>query len=215
MFFDMHVHEKTYSSDSQLSLEQIVIEAKACGLDGIVITDHDTVGLRSQAKRLSARHNLHIFVGVEVLTLQGDLLVLGVDDIPKGHLDAQHLIDDINARGGATIAAHPFRNNGRGLGETIRSLSGLTAVEGYNGRTKAHHNLRAAQLAESLGLPVTGGSDAHLPGEVGGVKTWIDASIKEERDLIEALKAGKCYVAPLAHETVVYSKASAYGEASA
>ena len=41
MLIDMHLHERTFSLDSHLSLEQIVTIAKAKGLDGVCITDHD------------------------------------------------------------------------------------------------------------------------------------------------------------------------------
>lgn len=192
MKFDLHIHERTHSKDSMLSLEQIVLEAKYRGLDGVAITDHDVLGLRDHAEFLSVRYGIPVFVGVEVSTTLGDILVFGVDELPERQVDPQSLIDFVNARGGATIAAHPFRDNGRGLGETIRGLRGLTAVEGFNGRTSPGHNARAVELAHALGIPVTGGSDAHMNGEVGGYATWFERPVRHERDLIDALKAGKC-----------------------
>jgi predicted metal-dependent phosphoesterase TrpH len=197
MKFDLHIHESKHSKDSRLELEQIVLEAKAQGLDGIAVTDHDVLGLRSQARFLSARHDLMIFVGVEVSTSRGDILVLGVDELPQAEggnrLEPQVLIDYVNERGGATIAAHPFRDNGRGLGNSIFELSGLTAIEGYNGRTFLKHNALAVEAASKLGMPVTGGSDAHKPGEVGTYATQVDAAVHSERDLIRALKLGQCH----------------------
>lgn len=197
MKFDLHIHESKHSKDSRLDLEQIVLEAKAFGLDGIAITDHDVLGLREQARFLSALHDLMIFVGVEVSTTLGDILVFGVDELPpsKGvnRLDPQILIDYVNERGGATIAAHPFRDNGRGLGEAVFKLSGLTAIEGYNGRTSSNHNAQAVEAASKLGMPVTGGSDAHKPGEVGAYATQVETAVHTERDLIRALKLGQCH----------------------
>jgi len=197
MKFDLHIHESKHSKDSRLDLEQIVLEAKAHGLDGIAVTDHDVLGLRSQARFLSARHDLMIFVGVEVSTSRGDILVFGVDELPPAEgsnkLDPQVLIDYVNDHGGATIAAHPFRDNGRGLGNSMFELSGLTAIEGYNGRTLFEHNAKAFEAAMKLGLPVTGGSDAHVPGEVGAYATQVEAAVHSERDLIRALKLGQCH----------------------
>lgn len=46
MLVDMHLHEKTFSTDSFLSLDEIVSIAKAKGLDAVCITDHDSMGLR-------------------------------------------------------------------------------------------------------------------------------------------------------------------------
>ena len=40
MFVDTHMHECTYSTDSFLSLKEIVEIAKQKGLDGVCITDH-------------------------------------------------------------------------------------------------------------------------------------------------------------------------------
>ncbi|WP_092591958.1 PHP domain-containing protein [Acidaminobacter hydrogenoformans] len=197
MKFDLHIHELTHSKDSHLSLEQIVLEAKSRGLEGIAITDHDVLGLRAQARFLSARHNLPIFVGVEVYTTLGDILVFGVDQLPAveegKRIESQQLIDYVNSKGGATIAAHPFRSNGRGLGEALYGLTGLTAIEGYNGRTTKGHNDRAADVALALGIPMTGGSDAHAPGEVGAYATEVSGVVQTEKDLIQALKKGRCY----------------------
>lgn len=196
MKIDLHIHENTYSKDSQLSLEHIVFEARRRGLDAIAITDHDVMGHRHQARFLSARYQMPIFVGVEVNTTLGDLLVFGVDALPEmpcgQRLEPQALIDYVNGQGGAVIAAHPFRDNGRGLGDALRHLKGLTAIEGYNGRTGAKDNQRAAELAQTLGIPITGGSDAHSPGEVGGFATWFHRRIETEKDLIQALKLGFC-----------------------
>jgi len=207
MKFDLHIHESKHSKDSSLDLEQIVQEAKAHGLDGIAITDHDVLGLRKQARFLSARHDLTIFVGVEVYTTKGDLLVFGVDELPwtdgKHRPDPQDLIDYVNERGGATIAAHPFRENGRGLREAIFDLPGLTAIEGYNGRTSTCHNAKAAEAALKLGLPVIGGSDAHRPGEVAAYATQVDAVVHTEKDLIRALKLGQCRPVSLKSMTIL------------
>lgn len=196
MKFDLHIHESKHSKDSRLDLEQIVLEAKASGLDGIAITDHDVLGLREQARFLSALHDFMIFVGVEVSTTLGDILVLGVDELPPSEgvsrLEPQVLIDYVNERGGATIAAHPYRDNGRGLGESLFKLSGLTAIEGYNGRTSSGHNAQAVEAASKLAMPVTGGSDAHKPGEVGAYATQVEMAVHTEKDLIRALKLGQC-----------------------
>jgi hypothetical protein len=197
MKFDLHIHESTHSKDSRLSLEQIVLEAKSKGLDGVAITDHDVFGLRDQARFLSARHGLPIFVGVEVYTALGDILVFGVDQLPAvevgERIEPQRLIDYVNSKGGATIAAHPFRSNGRGLGEALYGLTGLTAIEGYNGRTSENRNDRAAAAALALGVPLTGGSDAHTPGEVGAYATEIIGLVQTEKDLIQALRQGLCH----------------------
>ena len=46
MLVDMHLHEKLFSADSYLTVEEIVEIAKARGLDAVCITDHDDMGFR-------------------------------------------------------------------------------------------------------------------------------------------------------------------------
>ena len=50
MLIDMHVHEMRNSSDSFMSLEEIVEQARQIGLDGVCITDHESMGLREYAE---------------------------------------------------------------------------------------------------------------------------------------------------------------------
>ena len=46
MFIDTHMHEMTYSKDSFLALDQMVQIARMKGLEGICVTDHDSMGLK-------------------------------------------------------------------------------------------------------------------------------------------------------------------------
>ena len=46
MFIDLHMHEKTFSKDSFLSLREMVDIARKKRLDGICITDHDDIGIK-------------------------------------------------------------------------------------------------------------------------------------------------------------------------
>ena len=54
MFIDLHMHEKNYSLDSHLSLEEMVAIAKKRGLDAICITDHDSMGLKENMPSILA-----------------------------------------------------------------------------------------------------------------------------------------------------------------
>ena len=52
MIFELHIHSK-YSFDSLMSLESIIKEAKLRGLDGIAITDHNTIKGGLEAQRIN------------------------------------------------------------------------------------------------------------------------------------------------------------------
>jgi len=190
MIIDMHLHQRLNSSDSQLELFEAIEIAKSRGLDGICITDHDDLGLRSMAETISIETGFKVFVGVEIYTLDGDLLCFGIDKLPEERMSAQATIDYVNAKGGITIAAHPYRHNNRGLGDTIADVKGLGAIEAYNGRTDDFSNLKALKLAEMLNMPITGGSDSHTDFEVGSFATEFTVPVQNEIELISAIRNG-------------------------
>ena len=195
MIIDMHIHQKMNSSDSSLDLFEAIAVAKARGLDAICITDHDDLGLKPMAEVISKETGFSIFVGVEIFTLDGDLLCFGIDEMPDKRMTAQDTIDYVNQRGGVTIAAHPYRQNNRGLGDVIAEVEGLGAVEAFNGRTDTLSNLRARNLANGLSLPQIGGSDSHTDSEVGNFATRFTVPVRNEIDLVEAIRNG--YVEPI------------------
>lgn len=191
MLIDLHLHEKQHSADSQLDVKDIVRQAKIRGLDAIGITDHDSIGLFPQAERLSQEMNFPIFVGAEILTYEGDLLIYGVDHIPEHKMHAQELIDWTEKRGGISIAAHPYRENGRALGDTMFSLKGLSGVEALNGSTPMPLNDRACHAAFDLKLPLLGCSDAHRQEKVGIFATKFSQKISHVQDLVREIRAGR------------------------
>lgn len=191
MIIDLHFHTKQYSPCSKIDFEQGIIRAKELGLDGICITDHDIFASKTTAKELQDKYGILVIVGVEILTEEGDLICFGLDELPERTLSAQELINRVEKLGGACIAAHPFRQNNRGMGEHLHRLTGLHAVETLNGNTDMDNNNRAAQIARKLGIPCTGGSDAHSVNRIGSYATRFFTKIKDEKDLITAIREGK------------------------
>ncbi len=196
MLIDLHVHTKEFSSCSKVSFAEIIEAAKAKGLAGICITDHDNYG----AKDLIAKHqedNFTIILGIEVLTNQGDILVFGAYDIPEDTIDAAELVSLVNDQGGVTIAAHPYRANNRGVGDHINSLPGLTGVEILNGNTVKENNLRALAAAQNNDKVLIAASDAHLASQVGKYATKFSTKIENVDDLVNAIKCN--YVTPMVY----------------
>lgn len=193
MLIDMHVHEMRNSSDSFMSLEEIVEKAKIIGLDGVCITDHESMGLRDYAEFYSKKNNFPIFVGAEYLTKEGDILVFGIDKLPKQYkLPAQEFIDYVNLKGGVCIAAHPFRNNNRGLGENLKKVKGLSGIEVLNASTSSEANNIAMRYSKDLGIAAFGASDAHDLIQLGKYATRFFDNIKNVSQLVEAIKMGRC-----------------------
>lgn len=192
MFVDLHMHEMTYSKDSFLALEEIVDIAKKKGLQGICITDHDSMGLKEYAARYSEKTGFPIFVGIEYFSLQGDIVAFGIDEYPKERIDAQKFISCVKRQGGICFSAHPFRNNNRGLGEKLRELKGLDGIEVLNGSTDIEANQKAADYANRLGLVTVGASDCHVPEKVGIYATYFPEGVKTLEEFIAVFKQGGC-----------------------
>lgn len=192
MFIDMHMHESTYSKDSLLKLEQMADLARQRGLDAICITDHDDMGLKEYAELYSSKTGYPIFVGIEYYSLQGDIVAFGINDYPRERVSAQEFIDMVKAQGGICFAAHPFRNNNRGLEEKLLTVRGLDGVEVLNGSTLPEDNQKAADYARALKLVTVGASDCHIPEKLGIFATYFPEDVRTMEEFIHVFKSGRC-----------------------
>jgi predicted metal-dependent phosphoesterase TrpH len=199
MIIDTHIHAYPTSDDSKMTLEEIVAQARIIGLDGICITDHDSQEIMARAHEYRKQMGYPIFVGAEVFTWEGDVIVFGLERLPEERVSARYLLDLVNKANGVAISAHPFRQNNRGMGNSIREHKDLHGVEAFNGSTDHANNMKACDLAMELGIPVFGASDAHNTEALGKFATVFPNGLKDERDLIEAIKMGKVYPVAYTH----------------
>lgn len=193
MIIDLHMHEMTFSPDSHMKIDQIVERAKLIGLDGVCITDHDSIGFMTLVEEARDRLQFPIFVGVEYLTSQGDILAYGISELPEAGLSAQEFVDFVKEHGGACTAAHPYRNNNRGLGDHIYQTQGLDAVEVLNGNSTLAENQKALAVARKHDLQCVGGSDSHHFGQVGTYATYFPEKVHTIQDIVDQLKSRKCH----------------------
>ncbi|MBW1864264.1 MAG: hypothetical protein JRI64_01205 [Deltaproteobacteria bacterium] len=70
------------------------------------------------------------------------------------------------------------------------ALKQVNALEVLNGKVTERENVFAGKVASGLGMPATGGSDAHDVAGVGKYATCFDVKIGNEAELVEALKSG-------------------------
>lgn len=189
MIIDMHVHEKTYSKCSHMSLDDIIEKGKKIGLAGICITDHDSMGLSEMVYEYRKRaKDFLVLIGSEILTYEGDILIYGLNSAPKHRMHVSDLLDLVDNEGGVAIAAHPYRENARGLGDRVKKLEKLDGIEGLNGNTSYTNNHKAIEIARIRNEPFFGGSDAHVLENVGKYATKFFGKIRNEQDLITAIK---------------------------
>ncbi len=186
MRFDLHVHSNY--SDGRDDVKTILKAAKKRGLDGIAITDHDSLGGSRAARRIIKDLELKMILipGVEVTTADGHLLVLGVEEIPKRGLTPEETTEIAHDLGGITIVPHPYHPFRHAIGRIPK----CDAVEVYNSKHLfGIANARALLGARKRRLPMVAGSDSHFAVTVGLGVTRIDA--EDDRGAVEAIRSGR------------------------
>jgi predicted metal-dependent phosphoesterase TrpH len=184
---DLHVHT-TYSPDSVITPKELVFYAKKRGLTAVAITDHNQI---EGALKIAKETNFLIIPGTEVSSLHGHIVGLNVNaPIPKG-LSADETVDQIHKAGGIAIACHPFAMLKGSIGEHISDE--FDAVETINASALPFNRAtrKANEVAERLGLPKVGGTDAHYGPVIGQAYTVINAEANVEA-IVKAIVNGQC-----------------------
>jgi predicted metal-dependent phosphoesterase TrpH len=201
MRIDLHIHTAPLSACSYIDPQELILEARRLELDGICLTEHQVVWNPAEVDRLADEGGIRIFRGNEFTTNQGDILVFGFYEDIKELLTIQELRDKVTAAGGYMIAAHPFRGfKTFGIGQlqmTVEQackrkvLEFVDAVEIGNGKLSPDENDMALKVAQKLGLPGAGGSDAHRVDEIATWVTIFENNITDENELLQELHAGR------------------------
>ncbi len=212
MKIDLHLHTHPRSQCSYINPVDLVTEAKKIGLDGICLTEHQVLWDAEAVRELERNSGLKIFRGNEITTAQGDVLVFGLEKDIQGIVTIQELQQEVKAAGAYSVLAHPFRGfKTFGISDLQMSLDQackkkalqfVDAVEIMNGKVTLQDNEMARKVAEKLGLPGTGGSDAHNIDDIGTYATVFEQTIENDRQLVEALQSGNYTVVEGRHSTL-------------
>ena len=195
MKIDLHTHSITGSGCSRQSIEQIVADAKANGMDAVCLTDHNNMLGTEEALRVGTRAGFLIFVGMEVTCNEGDILIFGCE-CPDGFslLAYEELRETIDFDRCALIPAHAYRGgepHGR-MPEIVRAyMSDFAALEVYSCNVGDDDTEQLIRLAREVGLPPVGCGDSHVPGTAGLNYTDFEDRITSLDELIAALKGGR------------------------
>lgn len=212
MLIDLHNHTYPKSDDSFMSADELVDGARAAGLDGVCLTEHDDFWPAEDAAELTRRHGILVLPGAEINTDAGHVLAFGLRRYRFGMHKPEFLRAEADREGAALAAAHPYRR--RFLEEPGRDpearaamleraasdpqLRLFDAIEAQNGRGSAAENGFAEDLRQRLALPGVGGSDAHRLRQIGTAATRFQRRIASLEDLIEELRAGRTQAVALA-----------------
>jgi predicted metal-dependent phosphoesterase TrpH len=209
---DMHLHTSRGASDSTLSPEDLVKEARRRGLTGIHLSEHDRLWDRHTLERYRRQHtDLFVANGMEVSTDLGHILALGLREYVGGIRHAETLRRVADEQGAYLIVAHPFRyyfdpvyfrrqgkeplNLTPQQAARLPVLQIVDAIEVLNGANTARENLFALRVAEVLGKPGTGGSDAHSTQGIGLFCVVFERDLASQEELLAELHAGRFYAA--------------------
>jgi predicted metal-dependent phosphoesterase TrpH len=206
---DLHLHTNRGSADSNLSLEGLVKRAEAIGIGGVCITEHDNAWNLRELEPLSETTGVLYLRGMEVTTEMGHVGVFGLTEYIGGIYKLRELRKVVDQLGGIMIANHPFRYkldprfsfmnaDAEAIdmehperAARLEIIQVCDAVEVLNGACSEDENLFALKVARNLGLAEVAGSDSHSANSLGCVTTLLSEPVRNERDLIDLIKARK------------------------
>jgi len=201
MIIDLHVHTRHLSGCSKLDPEEAIRQAKSIGVEGICFTEHGKLWPDSDLDYLNRKYAYPVFCGMEVETKDGHMLVFGLTEDQPAIMDSGDLCRKVDDAGGAIVYAHPFRGfllfGFADLQLTIQNacersiFNMIQAIETFSGKSTKKENEMALAVSQKIGIPGTGGSDAHLVSEIGRCATFFEDKINNREELIVALKSGR------------------------
>ena len=199
MLIDMHVHTIVSSPCSSIDPVECIERALEAGLDAICVTEHETLEGARVVKEIAGGYpGFKVFVGIEVMSREGHLLVYGYEkDIP-GVPPAAQVIKMVESAGGIVIPAHPWRSPfgwcSSVLDKPVEDTefpSLFKVIEMYNGQQSIEQNQKGEDYCRNFNIPGTGGSDAHWISALGCAVTKFEEDLEDERHLVHALKSGR------------------------
>lgn len=186
---DLHIHSQR-SVDGCMSIPDIVAQARQRGLQGIAVCDHDAA-----LETVPQYDDFLIIPGIEVSTERGHVLGLFItEQISTSQFDeAVHMI---HTQGGLAVIAHPFEHSLdiHRLDNVIEQLDGVEIWNGRADRKNKRANAMALELAKQWKKPVTAGSDAHIPEEIGNGIVTVEVDALDLLSVRQALLRGAAEV---------------------
>jgi predicted metal-dependent phosphoesterase TrpH len=204
--YDLHVHTKA-SCCSNLDYSLILKLAKKAGLNGIAITDHNTIKGAKEVKKNNPSSDFEVIIGSEIKTTDmGEILAYYLnDEIYPG--TCEEVIEKVREQGGLVSCAHPrdiFRAH---FSEKELKKINIDALEVFNGRSLLpSFNNGAKEISKIRSLSQLGGSDAHFSFELGKCFTEFKDDLRLAIKTKKTIAKGSTYHAPIGYFCTILRK---------
>jgi predicted metal-dependent phosphoesterase TrpH len=155
--------------------------AREVGLTALAVTDHNEVSGALACAELADEYGIQVIVGEEVMTTDGEVIGLFLEErIPPG-MSWHDTIEAIRAQDGLVYVPHPFdRLHTIPDVHLLRdTLDEIDVFETYNARLRfEQYNRDAERFARKYNLVEGAGSDSHVVQGLGTaavhMPTWDD-----------------------------------------
>ncbi len=189
---DLHIHSK-YSEDAIGEPKEIIKQVKKKDLDGIAITDHNTVegGLKGVK---DCPKDFIVIPGIEISTKDGHLIALNVKENITRDRSVEETVEEIIDKGGTPIVPHLYRTmSGIKEGKLKRILPNISSIEVYNSCSVNKSNYKTSKTAKKYNLGGTGGTDSHVPKYCGLAYTICKTENKSIDAIISEIEKGRTW----------------------
>jgi len=169
--FDLHIHT-WYSSDSAIDPRTVVKLWKKKGILPLICDHNSITGSEVVYQGITALSpDIPLILAEEITTSDGEIIGLFLNEEIPSSLSAGETIDRIRDQGALSLVPHPFctYRSSTIRRDTLQEIIGrVDIIEGYNARVLSDdENRKAREYAAEHGKPVSVGSDAHTPLELG------------------------------------------------
>ncbi|BCS96362.1 histidinol-phosphatase [Desulfoluna limicola] len=193
---DLHVHTRWGSECAELMDPDSLPEAmSACGIHGVVITEHNTLWPAEEIARLNqGLTGRRVYGGVEVSTATHHFVVIGLDFMDKIHegMPAEHLWRITRVHKAAMILAHPLNRTTTVCGNNTLPVLSVTpdAVEVASTVTHRRDEERIRAWGAKNHIHLVAGSDAHCIENLGQAVTAFPHLPENEKELARMIQNG-------------------------
>ena len=192
---DLHLHtNKGPEGFVPWTPQELIDLAAQTGYQVLSFTDHDRVTYSPALARYAQERGIVLIPGVEA-TVEGRHVLLYNFPCPP---EALRSFGDIRRHKGSNtlvVAPHPFYPGPTSLRKKLlENLDLFDAIEYSHFYTSwLNRNRRGVGFAQDRGIPLLGGSDAHLPRQFGTTYSLVEADPSSE-GVLSAIRAARVQV---------------------